>query len=195
MIQLYLLVLIIIFIVIFFTIKEHFQSESIINCDKGKQTVIEWVKEDDQNGSYLYGCNTLIKPDENKPSKLAIKLFWNKDKIGTRTIVIVNTEDKDDTFIKDIITDRIVTVSKNNEDGKGNENQTNIYSTTLSDNIIENKTYFITVNYIEDDVIHVSNTLKITAISPTPHFESSGASLEKQNLMSLLRNKTFDIYL
>jgi hypothetical protein len=193
MIQLYLLVLIIIFIGIFFTIKEHFQAN--LKCDSAKQRVKQWASDTDTGDSYLYGCNSLFKSD-NKSSQIGIKLFWTKKIMGTKTVLIINTEDKDDTFIKDIKDIKhIDSVKKNDENDENDEEEAKIYTYELKENIIEGKTYFITVNYIDDEVIYVSNTLKITAISPVPHFKSSGFKLQQQNLMNLLRNKTFDIYL
>jgi hypothetical protein len=184
MIQLYILVLIIIFIGIFFTIKENFAD---LKCDTEKQIVVQWAT-DNNEGSYLYGCNSLYSDNKDSPSQIGVKLFWNK-RVHGKTILIVNTEDTDDTFIKEI-----EPVEIDPETNSENEND-KYYTYELKHNIIEGKTYFITVNYIHGDTINVSNTLKITAISPVPHFKSSGFKLQQQNLMNLLRNKTFDIYL
>ena len=189
MIQLYLLILIIIFVVILVTIKEKFQnSKDELKCGAHQQ-VQQWVT-DNNSGSYLYGCNALYSDKKDSSSQVGITLFWNKPIIGrTRTVLIVNTEDKDDTFITHIDPDPITP-----KEGEDTENNT-YYTHELKDNIIEGKTYFITVNYIENGVIHVSNTLKITAISPVPHSKSSEYNLQKQNLMNLLKDKTFDIYI
>jgi hypothetical protein len=191
MIQLYLLVLIIIFVVILVTIKETFQSN--LKCDSEKQRVIQWSRDNDNEGSYLYGCNSLYNDNKASPSQIGITLFWNKPIGSNKTVLIVNTEDKDDTFIEHI---NPAPLNINPEEGEDKKTDQNYYSYELKDNIIEGKTYFITVNYIDsDEIIHVSNTLKITAISPVPHFKSSGFKLQQQNLMNLLKNKTFDIYL
>jgi len=188
MIQLYLLILIIIFVVILVTIKEKFQnSKDELKCGAHQQ-VQQWVT-DNNSGSYLYGCNALYSDKKDSSSQVGITLFWNKRIMG-KTVLIVNTEDKDDTFITQIDPDPITP-----KEGEDENTDQNYYTHELKDNIIEGKTYFITVNYIENGVIHVSNTLKITAISPVPHSKSSGYNLQKQNLMNLLKDKTFDIYI
>ena len=188
MIQLYLLVLIIIFVVILVTIKEQFEtSKADLQCAKDKNRVVTW----DGYRIYLYGCNSLYNDDQNKPSQIGIKLFWNKNDIEGKPLIIVNTEDNDDTFIKDISSHQITLMENDNS----NVPQP-IKMYELKHNIIEGKTYFITVNYISaDKTMHVSNTLKITATSPVPHYKSSGYNLQKQNLMNLLRDKTFEIYI
>jgi hypothetical protein len=189
MIQLYLLILIVVFLVIFYFNKESFESpvKDDLQCDQDKKRVALW----EGDGVYLYGCNSLYNDDTSDISQVGIKLFWNKNDIeDSKTIIIVNTEDDDDTFIKDI--------SEEQTELNDNEN-TNvpkpIKTYELKHNIIENKTYFITVNYVKNDIIYVSNTLQITAVSPIPHFKSSGSNIQQQTLMNLLRNKSFDIYL
>jgi hypothetical protein len=192
MIQLYLLILIVVFVIIFYFNKESFQSDAPVfkgdlQCDQDKQRVALW----DGDGVYLYGCNSLYNDDTSNLSQISIKLFWNKNDINdSKTIIIVNTEDDDDTFIKDISDEKV----ELDENENTNVPQP-IKTYELKHNIIEGKTYFITVNYVKDDIIYVSNTLQITAVSPVPHFKSSGFKIQQQNLMNLLRNKTFDIYL
>jgi hypothetical protein len=202
MIQLYLLVLIIIFIGILYTIKEKFQDRGDFKCDDGIQRVMDWSNDnsDNKDGVYLYGCNAFSSNNDktNSLSQISIKLFWNKSDVEPEKIIlIVNTEDDDDTFMKEI-SPKELTYNTHTNIPQSPENPIKTYE--LIDNIIEGKTYFITINYIAKKVndiqpIHVSNTLKITAISPVPHFKSSGFKLQQQNLMNLLRNKTFDIYL
>jgi hypothetical protein len=219
MIQLYLLILIMIFVIILCINKESFVdgSESVVDgsgsvvdgsepvvdgsgsvvdgsgsksdlqCGEDKHRVEVW----DGEGVYLYGCNSLYDDDTYDISQVGIKLFWNKSDIeNSKTILIVNTEDADDTFIKDISGDQIE-LDKN----ENTNVQQPIKTYELKHNIIEGKKYFITVNYVKPDAIYVSNTLQITALSPVPHVKSSGVKMEQQKLMSLLRNKTFDIYL
>ena len=202
MIQLYLLVLIIIFVVILVTIKEKFQNNA--ECKDESQMVQDWPND---ASVFLYGCNAFASTNANNDSlstnanndslsQLSIILYWkNNDLQPDKIILIVNTEDDDDTFIKDITNDHKDVTDTNSTKPSGQP----IKTFELIDNIIEGKTYFITINYIvketEGQTINVSNTLKITAISPVPHFKSSGFKLQQQNLMNLLRNKTFDIYL
>ena len=191
MIQLYLLILIVVFVVIFYFNKESFDSQGDsqgdLQCDQDKQRVSLWKGA----GVYLYGCNSLYNDDTSNLSQVGIKLFWNKNDIeDSKTIIIVNTEDDDDTFIKDISDEQIEL-----NDTKNTNVPQPIKTYELKHNIIEGKTYFITVNYVKNDIIYVSNTLQITAVSPIPHFKSSGSNIQQQSLMNLLRNKSFDIYL
>ena len=199
MIQLYLLILILVFVIILCNKKEMFQnggvgyidkeiSKSDLQCANSKHRVESWGGD----GVHLYGCNSLYKDEPNDVSQVGIKLFWNKSDIETsKTILIVNTEDVDDTFIIDI-SDSQTDIPLNTVP---NTVQQPIKTYELKNNIIEGKTYFITVNYVKPDSIYVSNTLRITALSPVPHTDSSVSNIGQQNLMNLLRNKTFDIYL
>ena len=190
MIQLYLLVLIIIFIVILFTIKEKFNGHScnLTNLDNTAKSS-SWTSDSNSPPVYLYGSTYVTATNT-----IGIKLTWNKSDDAGRIILIINTEDNDDTLIKDISTD--VDIPKTVDD-----NPDKIKTYNLNESIIPNKTYFITLNYINtndndndnDDVMSVSNTLKITATNPVVSGEQSGSS--HQNLMNLLQDKTFDIYL
>jgi hypothetical protein len=158
-----------------------------LQCSQDKHRVEGWEGE----GVYLYGCNSLYNDDTSDISQVGIKIFWNKSDIeDSKTILIVNTEDADDAFIKDISNDKIELDENDNTNV-----QQPIKTYELTHNIIEGKQYFITVNYVKKDIIYTSNTLKITAVSPVPHVKSSGFKMEQQKLMNLLRNKTFDIYL
>tara|TARA_B110000967_G_C18568421_1_gene403645 strand:+ start:42 stop:623 length:582 start_codon:yes stop_codon:yes gene_type:complete len=193
MIQLYLLVLIIIFIVILFTIKEKFNGDScnLTNLDNTAKSS-SWTSDSNSPPVYLYG-STYVNTTTT-PNTIGIKLTWNKSDDAGRIILIINTEDNDDTLIKDISKD--VDIPKTVDD-----NPDKIKTYNLNESIIQNKTYFITLNYINtndndndnDDVMSVSNTLKITATNPVVSGEQSGSS--HQNLMNLLQDKTFDIYL
>jgi hypothetical protein len=223
MIQLYLLILILVFIIILCNKKEMFIDGGVgsiepevgsiepevgsiepevgsidggvsidvdkgnLQCSEDKHAVESWSGD----GVHLYGCNSLYKDEPNDVSHVGIKLFWNKSDIGSsKTILIVNTSDGDNTFIKDITNEQIEL------DENPNTNvQQPIKTYELTHNIIEGKTYFITVNYVKPDAIYISNTLRITALSPIQHTNSSGSKSGNQNLMNLLRNKTFDIYL
>ena len=90
------------------------------------------------------------------------------------------TSDDDDTFIKDISDEQ----TELNDNENTNVPQP-IKTYELKHNIIEGKTYFITINYVKNDIIYVSNTLQITAVSPVPHFKSSGSNIQQQTLMNL----------
>jgi len=183
MIQLYLLVLIIIFIVILFTIKEKF-NDARCNPEKMQSTAksSSWTSAESDPPVYLYG-STYVNT-ETTPNTIGIKLTWNKSDDAGRIILIINTEDNDDTLIKDISTD---------VDIQATDIDYTIKTYELNESIIPNKTYLITLNYINDNIMSVSNTLKITATNPAVSDENSGSS--QQNLMNLLKDKTFDIYL
>ena len=83
------------------------------------------------------------------------------------------------------------------------ETKNEVYSYDLNDPYIQERiTYEINIccinniaNNPDGDTVYVSNTLKITAMSPVPHLESSGFNLQQSPLMDLLKNNTFDIYL
>ena len=152
MIQLYLLVLIIIFVVILVTIKENFK------CDSDIQQVIQWTSDNDTD-TYLYGCNSLYSDNNESPSRVGIKLFWNKHIVSKKTLLIVNTDDDDDTFIRDISTDKDYKEQQVKNENTNIDHPIKTYE--LKDNIIEGKTYFITINYINtnnngETIIHLS---------------------------------------
>ena len=194
MIQLYLLVLIIIFVVILVTFRENFENgkeSEIINKLKKEHniTVNRWGQ-----NMFLYASNTLYT-DENNLSKVGIKLFWDMEPISYKegldvVIIITNvTDPTESTLILDI-TEKY-------------ETKNEVYSYDLNDPYIQERiTYEINIccinniaNNPDGDTVHVSNTLKITAMSPVPHLESSGFNLQQSPLMDLLKNNTFDIYL
>lgn len=188
MIQLYLLVLIIIFIVILFTIKEKF-----VDCE-GENNVIDWSGGTGDNVG-LYGCNS------STDKGISIKLTWKINKVdetnSSKKILIINTEDGKSSQIKDL--DNAEESAKITSDEQNDKSPDyDIFTYELTTGIVENTTYLITLNYIKqdekgaNDIMLVSNTLKITATTTTNSISSES---EQHKIMNSIRDKTFDIYL
>jgi len=189
MIQIYLLILIIIFILFLILKKEPF-TDHVTSCQIGE--VKEW------NSGYLIGCASY---DEGG---IFIKLFWNKKHNKNDKYYIILTETKDKTT--QIIDFKDTVPELDNKTDEGEE----IRSYKLDKEYIkEGLTYNITLNIKESQKIRASNikesqnirasnTLEITALKqqiPDNNIQLSGNCNKQTKLFDNLKNKTFDFYL
>ena len=184
MIQIYLLILIIIFILFLILKKEPF-TDPVTSCQVGE--VKGWKPE-----KYLIGCASY---DEGG---IFIKLFWNKKHNTADKYYIILTETKDKTT-QIIHFDGKDTKIKHKKDKNGQV--INTYYKLDKEYIKEGLTYNITLNIQETDEprnIQASNTLEITALKqqiPDNNIQLSGNCNKQTKLFDNLKNKTFDFYL
>ena len=184
MIQIYLLILIIIFILFLILKKETFSTEPVSSCSIGQ--VEKW-----EVSQYLIGCSY----NDNKLG-VVIKLFWNKTKSADDIYYIILTETKEKaTQIIKLEDSNIINIDKDGE-------KINSYIlNNVRDNIIEGHTYNISLNIKESQEsqnIRASNTLEITALKqqiPDNNIQLSGNCNKQTKLFDNLKNKTFDFYL
>jgi len=187
MIQIYLLILIIIFILFLILKKEPF-TVPVSSCQIGE--VKGWDTE-----QYLIGCASY---DEGG---IFIKLFWNKTPNKDNKYYIILTETKDKTT-------QIIQFEDNDPKIKHKKDKNDqviyTYYKLDKDNIKEGLTYNITLNIeksagsAESRNIQASNTLEITALKqqiPDNNIQLSGNCNTQTKLFDNLKNKTFDFYL
>ena len=172
------MLLIIIFLGIYLVKKnEHFNDNG---C-----SITKWKSDE-----LLHGCSFI----EN--GKYTIKLLWKKDlQSNQNKSIIINTlNNNSDTLIIDNakIDNNVKTLKKDTTNEKNN-----MWSYTIPNEYIEvGKTYLITLNYLDDSKMHVSNTIQISVNKQTIIEGDKDNSCRSSNqLFDSLKNKIFDIYL
>lgn len=171
MIQIYLMILIIIFLAIYFIKKNEHFAYSNLDCD-----ITNWSGND-----FLYGCSYI----EN--GSHIINLLW-KTKIEGKKYVIINPINNDvDTLIIDNANIEVKSLTNN------------IWSYKIPSEYIEQgKTYLITLNYFEsteNKKMKISNTIQIKVNKQSVIDSNRGDSCRSSNqLFDSLKNKIFDIY-
>lgn len=160
------MLLIIIFLGIYLVKKNEHFNEN--GC-----SITQWKSDE-----LLHGCSFI----EN--GEYTIKLLWKKDlQSNQNKSIIINTlNNNSDTLIIDNINESAIN---------------NMWSYTIPNEYIEvGKTYLITLNYSESNIMHVSNTIQISVNKQTIIEGDKDNSCRSSNqLFDSLKNKIFDIYL